>query len=84
MRRISGWVLVACLMVPPLAAHAGGPFGIDHRLHYDNGGIWARSNQKALIGLTAITVIGGSLVLGDQNKLGDTFRLSLDSTVRQP
>ncbi|HJU07161.1 MAG TPA: phosphatase PAP2 family protein [Rhodanobacteraceae bacterium] len=60
-------------------AHAGGPFGIDHTVPYDNSGIWARSNQKALIGVTIAGVIGGSLVLGDQDKLGDTFWRSLDS-----
>lgn len=60
-------------------ARAGGPFGIDHRLAYDNSGIWARNNQKALIGVTIAGVIGGSIALGDQDKLGDTFWRSLDS-----
>lgn len=58
---------------------AGGPFGIDHRIAVDNSGIWARNNQKLLMGATIVTVVGGSLALGDQNKLGDTFWRSLDS-----
>ncbi|MEO8802320.1 MAG: phosphatase PAP2 family protein [Rudaea sp.] len=81
MRRISDWFLVVALTLLPLTAQAGGPFGIDHRIAYDNSGIWARSNQKALIGITAVTVIGGSLALGDESQLGDTFWRSLDSTV---
>lgn len=60
-------------------AWAGGPFGIDHRVNYDNSGIWRRSNQKLLMGATVVTVVGGSLVLGDQDKLGNTFWRSLDS-----
>jgi undecaprenyl-diphosphatase len=68
-----------CTAAPLHAAWAGGPFGIDHRIAYDNNGIWARSNQKALIYATIATVVGGSLALGDQDKLGDTFWRSLDS-----
>src|SRR6185312_15038982 len=80
MRRVCEWVLASCLMAVPLIGHAGGPFGIDHRVAYDNSGIWARSNQDALLDATIATVIGGSLLLGDQDKLGDTFWRSLDST----
>lgn len=70
-------VLTAAL---PLAARAAsGPFGIDHRIAYDNSGIWQRHNQKVLMGATIVTVVGGSLLLGDQSKLGDTFWRSLDS-----
>jgi undecaprenyl-diphosphatase len=71
---------LACAGLPPRAAQAGdGPFGIDHRIAYDNSGIWARNNQTLLIGGTILTVIGGSIILGDQDKLGDTFWRSLDS-----
>ena len=68
-----------CTLAPLHTALAGGPFGIDHRIAYDNSGIWARNNQKALVGATILTVVGGSLALGDQDKLGDTFWRSLDS-----
>ncbi|MGN6313565.1 MAG: phosphatase PAP2 family protein [Rhodanobacteraceae bacterium] len=71
---------LACVGLPPRAAQAGGgPFGIDHVVHYDNSGIWARHNQLALEYGTIATVIGGSVLLGDENKLGDTFWRSLDS-----
>lgn len=59
----------------------GGPFGIDHRVHYDNSGIWKRSNQNALMYGTIGTVIGGALVFGDNDQLGDTFWRSVDAMV---
>lgn len=70
--------LLACAGAAP-CAHAGGPFGIDHPVAYDDSGIWARNNQKILMGATIVGVIGGSIALGDQDKLGDTFWRSLDS-----
>ena len=79
MRRLSGLLLVLCASAPFAPAHAGGPFGIDHPVAYDDSGIWARSDQKVLMGATIVTVIGGSVLLGDENKLGDTFWRSLDS-----
>src|SRR6185437_10489741 len=55
---------LACVGLPPRAAQAGGgPLGIDHRVAFDNSGIWARSNQKFLMGATVVSVIGGSVVL---------------------
>ena len=80
MRRFTALLFIGiCTMAPLHMARAGGPFGIDHRIAYDNSGIWARNNQKALVGATILTVVGGSLALGDQDKLGDTFWRSLDS-----
>jgi undecaprenyl-diphosphatase len=73
-------ILAASALLFPLEAEAGGgPFGIDHAVPLDDSGIWARSNQEALLDVTILTVIGGSLALGDQDKLGDTFWRSLDS-----
>jgi undecaprenyl-diphosphatase len=81
LRRFAMWLLIGMAAAAParVAFAASGPFGIDHRIAYDNSGIWARSNQKALMGATILTVVGGSLALGDQDKLGDTFWRSLDS-----
>jgi len=72
---------VCCLLLSLLTcAHAAsGPLGIDHRLHYDNRGIWKRSVQIKVEYGTALTVLGGSLLLGDNDKLGDTFWRSLDA-----
>ncbi|MGH8147841.1 MAG: phosphatase PAP2 family protein [Rhodanobacteraceae bacterium] len=79
MRRALCLLFVIVAVVPLHKAWAGGPFGIDHRIAYDNSGIWRRHDQKVLMGATIVTVIGGSLMLGDQSKLGDTFWRSLDS-----
>jgi undecaprenyl-diphosphatase len=69
------------LIASGTACASGGPLGIDHRLHYDNGGIWKRSNQKALLYGGIITVGAGALALGDHDKLGDTFWRSVDAMV---
>jgi membrane-associated phospholipid phosphatase len=62
------------------AVHAGGGLlGIDHRLHYDNSGIWKRGNQTALIYGTVATVGIGALAFGDNDKLGDTLWRSVDA-----
>lgn len=63
------------------ALASGGPLGIDHRLHYDNSGIWKRSNQNVLMYGTILSVAGGALALGDDDKLGDTFWRSVDALV---
>jgi undecaprenyl-diphosphatase len=80
MRRYIVLLLCVCAAAPmhPAIA-ASGPFGIDHLVHYDNSGIWARHDQKLLAGATVLTVVGGSLALGDQHELGDTFWRSLDA-----
>lgn len=69
------------LTVSGTALASGGPFGIDHRLHYDNSGIWNRNDQKALLYGSIITVGAGAIVFGDDNKLGDTFWRSVDAMV---
>ena len=71
-----------CLLtfaVSSTACAGGGPFGIDHRLHYDNRGIWRRRNQEVLLYGSMLTVGAGALAFGDQNRLGDTFWRSIDA-----
>jgi membrane-associated phospholipid phosphatase len=75
------WACLFALTVSATATAGGGPLGIDHRLHYDNSGIWKRSNQKALAGATAVTVFGGALLLGDNGTFGDTLWRSVDAVV---
>jgi undecaprenyl-diphosphatase len=67
------------LAVPGTAYASGGPLGIDHRLHYDNNGIWNRGDQDTLMYGTILTVGAGALTFGDQDKLGDTFWRSVDA-----
>jgi undecaprenyl-diphosphatase len=81
MPALRSWVFSAAILASGGACAAGGPLGIDHRLPYDNSGIWKRSNQKALIYGTVLTVAGGALAFGNQDKLGDTFWRSVDAMV---
>ena len=79
-------LLVACIVLvatafSPAARAGGGLLGIDHRIAYDNSGIWKRSNQIDLIYGTVFVVGGGALALGDDSKLGDTFWRSVDALV---
>ena len=75
--------LAALITVAPMqtAQAGGGLLGIDHRLHYDNSGIWQRSNQTTLLYGTVLTVGAGAFVFGDDSKLGDTFWRSVDALV---
>jgi len=70
----------ALLLGVPVAFAGGGPLGIDHKLTYDNSGIWKRSNQLALEDLTIAAVLGGSLWEGGESRLGNEFWRSLDSS----
>lgn len=74
-------LLVGAGALAPLrvAIAGGGPLGIDHLVKYDNSGIWQRKYQKSLDAATLVTVVGGSLLLGGESKLGDTFWRSTDS-----
>lgn len=75
-------VIVLCTtLLPEDAWGGGGPLGIDHTLHFDNTGIWRRSNQQVLLYGTVLSVAGGALWLGDDNQLGDTLWRSVDSIV---
>lgn len=67
------------LGIPLLAQAAGGPLGIDHRLAYDNSGIWKRSYQLDLQFASIAVPVMGSLLLGDQDPLGNTFSRSMDA-----
>jgi undecaprenyl-diphosphatase len=75
-------LLLLFVLVPVEAACAsGGPLGIDHRLHYDNSGIWNRNDQNVLMYGTIVTVGAGALAFGDHHELGDTFWRSVDAMV---
>ena len=59
----------------------GGPLGIDHKLMYDNSGIWARSVQHGVL----YTLVGGEVVgavwEGGETRLGKTFWESIDASL---
>ena len=79
------WIDVALALSlsasPLVAAAGGGPFGIDHRVAYDNSGIWKRTYQKDLAAGAALTVIGGALFGDNDSRIGRTFDQSLDAMV---
>jgi undecaprenyl-diphosphatase len=58
---------------------ASGDF--DHRVTFDDSGIWSRSTQNILRYGVWATEIGGALWLGGDDKLGRTFYESLDASV---
>ncbi|MGE5128618.1 MAG: phosphatase PAP2 family protein [Sphingomonadaceae bacterium] len=70
----------ALLLDVSVALAGGGPLGIDHKLPYDDSGIWRRSNQLALEDLTIAAVLGGSLWEGGESRIGNTFWRSLDAS----
>lgn len=81
MRSLSASILIAAIMASSAPAHAAsGPLGIDHRLPYDNSGVWARHNQLVLEDGVILTELGGALWLGGDNQLGKTFWQSFDSS----
>ena len=79
--RTTRFTLLFALALSAPAFAGGGPLGIDHRLHYDNSGIWKRTDQNILMYGSIVTVAGGALAFGDQDKLGDTFWRSVDAMV---
>lgn len=74
----------ACATLSPIrtAMAGGGPFGIDHKVRYDNSGVWKRTNQNIVYYGTILSVGAGALWLGDDGDgLGDTLWRSVDSMV---
>ena len=64
-----------------LTSHADGFLGIDHRLNFDNSGIWSRKNQLGLELGSAAIVVGGALWEGNDTRLGQTFWRASESMV---
>jgi membrane-associated phospholipid phosphatase len=68
-------ILSACAGI----AQSGGPLGIDHKLTFDDSGVWKRSNQSALLGVMVIGDIGAALWEGGETRIGKTMWQSVDS-----
>lgn len=82
MGKIKQIIVKAILLLSiSFAAQAGGPLGIDHQLTRADTGIWSRNNQLFLQYSSAIIVIGESLWLGSDTRLGKTFWKSTDSMI---
>ena len=82
MRRVFWLSLLSTyfLFVCTGAIAAGGPLGIDHRLGYDNNGIWKRSIQLALLDTMIVGELAGGLWEGGETRLGKTFWQAIDSS----
>jgi len=69
------------LLLTCTRASAGdGPLGIDHRLSYDDSGIWKRTDQTALLGLMVVGELAGGVWEGGETRLGKTFWQAIDSS----
>lgn len=75
------WIAACCLTLngATAAMAADGPLGIDHRLSFDEQGIWNRSNQLAVRNLSAAAVIAGAAWEGSETRLGRTFWKSAEA-----
>jgi membrane-associated phospholipid phosphatase len=69
-------LMLCCGWVP--GATAG---GIDHKITFDDSGIWNRNIQKGLEYGSIAVVIGGAALEGGETRLGRTFWQAVDSTV---
>ena len=81
-RRGAGLRIVAATLALAAfgTAHAGGGFlGIDHRLNYDNSGIWQRRNQLVLQDVAPLVVLAGALWEGDDTRFGHASWQAVDS-----
>jgi undecaprenyl-diphosphatase len=73
--------LLLLLALFPAMAQAGGPFGIDYRLGRGDSGVFNRTAQTGLEYGAWAFVVGGALLLGNDDQLGHTFWQSADSMV---
>ena len=81
LRRLTGRALRPLVAVAGLACAATAGAGFDHRVEFDDSGIWSRSTQNILRYGVWATEIGGALWLGGDDKLGRTFYQSFDASV---
>jgi undecaprenyl-diphosphatase len=70
-------ILLALLLAAQLA-HA---LGFDHFDEREDTGIWRRSNQKTVLNLLAIGVVGTALWQGTDTQLGRTSWQAIDATL---
>jgi len=76
-RRLAAMALTLC--VGWCASVAAG--AVDHKVAFDDSGIWNRKVQKALENSSIAVVIGGAAWEGGETRLGRTFWQAADSSV---
>ncbi len=75
---VLGLILVS---IADPAGAGGGPLGIDHKLPYDDSGIWNRSNQLALINFMIVGEFAGGLWEGGESRIGRTYWEAIDASL---
>ena len=75
--------VLACLVLAfglaPGAFAAGGPLGIDHRITYDDSGIWGKAHQNQVLIGTGLFVAASALWEGNDSRFGHTMWQSGDA-----
>ncbi len=74
-------LLLLSLAFPAFALAGGGPLGIDHKLAYDNRGIFKRQTQKNVLALMVAGETACAIWEGDQSRVGKTCWQSVDATL---
>ena len=74
--RVAAVPVVAAFVGFGLPALAG---GIDHKVEFDDSGIWSRSNQLFLRNSTIVLTVGAALWEGSDSRLGHTYWESIDA-----
>jgi len=67
------------LLTSGAACAGGGPLGIDHKVPLDESGIWSRSTQNAVLGLTVTSVVVAAFWEGGETRFGKTSWQTVDS-----
>jgi undecaprenyl-diphosphatase len=67
------------LLISVSAAAGGGPLGIDHKVALDESGMWSRSTQNAMLGITVTATIAAAFWEGGDTRFGKTSWYALDS-----
>ncbi len=70
--------LAATLLVGMQDAAAS---GLDHRIGYDDSGIWSLTSQRVMLGTLFVAEAGGALWQGGETRLGRTLWQSMDATL---
>ncbi|MBI3373721.1 MAG: phosphatase PAP2 family protein [Betaproteobacteria bacterium] len=71
-------IVLACT---GLARAGGGPLGIDHRLNFDDSGIWKRSTQNGVLGIVLTGTVAAAFWEGGETPMGRTLWQSVDSVL---
>lgn len=79
--RCSLILLALLICCPSIARAAGGPFGIDQRVAYDDSGIWGKAHQNQVLGATMLFVAGAALWEGNASRFGHAMWQSGDAIV---